>query len=193
MAQYLALLNSDRQQLSDELKAFMDAEISSAKEETSATLFEEYQVNTLYELIQLQMWLLSKGETIVKHCRHCGRLFVAEKPSIDYCARIMDGEAEPCNVVGPKKAFSKRLDEDHTLKAYNRVYKTIYTRMKRGSISAEEFNAWKTEARRLLEKTRAGEMGEEEFIAWLTQDIRAWGTMNKADESAEQYIGKLGE
>ena len=193
MAQYLALLNSDRQQLSDELKAFMDAEIASAKEETSATLFEEYQVNTLYELIQLQMWLLSKGETIVKHCRHCGRLFVAEKPSIDYCARIMDGETEPCNVVGPKKAFSKRLDEDHTLKAYNRVYKTIYTRMKRGSISAEEFNAWKTEARRLLEKTRAGEMGEEEFIAWLTQDIRAWGTMNKADESAEQYIGKLGE
>ena len=193
MAQYLALLNSDRQQLSDELKAFMDAEISSAKEETSATLFEEYQVNTLYELIQLQMWLLSKGETIVKRCRHCGRLFVAEKPSIDYCARIMDGETEPCNVVGPKKAFSKRLDEDHTLKAYNRVYKTIYTRMKRGSISAEEFNAWKTEARRLLEKTRAGEMGEEEFIAWLTQDIRAWGTMNKADESAEQYIGKLGE
>ena len=97
MAQYLALLNSDRQQLSDELKAFMDAEISSAKEETSATLFEEYQVNTLYELIQLQMWLLSKGETIVKRCRHCGRLFVAEKPSIDYCARIMDGETEPCN------------------------------------------------------------------------------------------------
>ena len=65
--------------------------------------------------------------------------------------------------------------------------------MKRGSISAEAFNAWKTEARQRLEKTRAGEMGEEEFIAWLTQDIRAWGAMNKSVNSAEQYIGKLGE
>ena len=192
MAQYLALLNSDRQQLSDELKEYMDAEVSAAKEETMATLFEEYQVNNLYELIQLQMWLLSKGDTIVKRCRHCGRLFVAEKPSVDYCTRIMDGETEPCNIVGPKKAFSKKLDEDHTLKTYNRVYKTIYTRMKRGSISAEEFNAWKTEARHLLEKTRAGEMREEEFTDWLTRDIRAWGTMNKIDDSVEQHK-KLGE
>ena len=192
-ARYLALLNSDHQQLSDELKAYMDAEISAAKEETTTTLFEEYQVNNLYELILLQMWLLSIGETIIKRCRHCGRLFVAEKPSVDYCARIMDGETEPCNVVGPKKAFSKRLDEDHTLKTYNRVYKTIYTRMKRGSISAEEFNAWKTEARQRLEKTRAGKMGEEEFIAWLTRDIRAWGTMNTAEGSGEKQIIKIGE
>lgn len=190
MAQYLALLNSDRQQLSDELKEYMDAEISAAKEDTEATLFEEYQVNNLYELIQLQMWLLSKGDTIVKRCRHCERLFVAEKPSADYCTRTMEGEKEPCNIVGPKKAFSKKLDEDHTLKTYNRVYKTIYTRMKRGSISAEEFNAWKTEARQLLEKTRAGEMKEEEFIAWLTQDIRAWGAMNKADESSSRKLGE---
>ncbi len=190
MAQYLALLNSDRQQLSDELKEYMDTEISAAKEETTTTLFEEYQVNSLYELIQLQMWLLSKGDTIVKRCRHCGRLFVAEKTSVDYCTRIMESETEPCNVVGPKKAFSKRLDEDHTLKTYNRVYKTIYTRMKRGSISAEAFNAWKIEARQLLDKTRAGEMKEEEFIAWLTQNIRAWGAMNKADEPSSRKLGE---
>ena len=190
IATYLALLNSDRQQLSDELKGYMDAEISAAKEETTATLFEEYQVNNLYELIQLQMWLLSKGDTIVKRCRHCGRLFVAEKPSVDYCTRIMAGETEPCNVVGPKKAFSKRLDEDHTLKTYNRVYKTIYTRMKRGSMSTQAFNAWKTEARQRLEKTRAGEMREEEFVAWLTQDIRAWGTMNKSEESGTRKLGE---
>ena len=190
MANYMALLNSDRQQLSDELKAYMDEEISAAREETTATLFEEYQVDNLYGLIQLQMWFLSKGDTILKRCRHCGRLFIAEKTSVDYCTRIMEGETEPCNIVGPKKAFSRRLDEDHTLKTYNRVYKTIYTRMKRGSMSAEEFNAWKTEARRLLEKTRAGEMSEEEFIAWLTQGIRAWGTMNRSEESE---IRKLGE
>ena len=102
------------------------------------------------------------------------------------------GETEPCNIVVPKKAFSKRLTEYHTLKTYNRVYKTIYTRMKRGSISVEEFNTWKTEARQLLEKTRSGEMKEEEFTDWLPRDIRAWSTMNRTDDSVEQHK-RLGE
>jgi hypothetical protein len=64
--------------------------------------------------------------------------------------------------------------------------------MKRGSISAEEFSAWKTEARQLLEKTRTGEMREEEFTDWLTRDIRAWGTMNKAEKRGPHQTQILG-
>ena len=141
-----------------------------------------YRVDDLYQLIRLQLWLPTKGDALIKRCRHCDRLFVAERASVDYCSRIMDGEKEPCDVVGPKKSFARLMDEDHILKTYNRVYKTIYARMKRGSITAEEFNRWKAEARYLLDQTRAGEMSEAKFEAWLTQDIRAWGTMGKAAE-----------
>ena len=76
----------------------------------------------------------------------------------------------------------RNMNEDHILKTYNRVYKTIYARKKRGSITDEEFNRWKTEARRLLDKTRAGGMGEEEFEAWLTRDIRSWGDSGRQEE-----------
>ena len=192
MTAYLSLLHSDRQQLTDELKEFIDDEIFAAKEDITPTLFEEYRVDSFYQLIQLQLWLLTKGDAIIKRCRHCDRLFVAARASVDYCSRVMDGEKEPCDIVGPKKSFFKLMDEDHVLKTYNRVYKTIYARMKRGSISAEEFNRWKAEARTMLDKTRAGEMSEEQFEAWLTQDIRAWGTVGKTETETEQPL-RLGE
>lgn len=182
MAACLSHLHSDKQLLSDELKEYVDDEIAAAREGSEETLFEEYRVDDLYQLIRLQLWLLTKGDALIKRCRHCDRLFVAERASVDYCSRIMDGEKEPCDVVGPKKSFARLMDEDHILKTYNRVYKTIYARMKRGSITAEEFSRWKAEARYLLDQTRAGEMSEAKFGAWLTQDIRAWGTMGKAAE-----------
>ena len=96
-----------------------------------------------------------------------------------YWLIIKDGETEPCDVVGPKKSFAQLMEEDHILKVYNRVYKTIYARKKRGRISDAEFIKWKTEARSLLDKNRAGEMKEEDFEEWLTQDVRAWGAFGK--------------
>ena len=190
MVHYLTKLTSDRQELTEELKEFMDDEIAAARENETATLFEEYRVDNFYQLIQLQLWLLTKGDTIIKHCRHCGRLFIADRLSVDYCSRTAEGDTEPCDIIGPKKAFSKLMDEDHILKAYNRTYKTIYARMKRGALTTDEFNRWKAEARHMLNQTRTGEVKESEFEAWLTQDIRSWGI---GRTTSEHTAPKLGE
>ena len=82
------------------------------------------------------------------------------------------------------------MDEDHILKVYNRAYKTIYARVKRGVLTADEFNRWKAEARHMLDQTRAGEVKESVFEAWLTQDIRAWGI---GRTTSEHTAPKLGE
>ncbi len=179
MLEQLKYITADTQEITQEMKDFMDAELDAATADASSTLFEEYRVDNFNKAIQLQLWLLTKGDTIIKKCRHCNRLFVAERLSTDYCSRIQNNESEPCDIVGPKKSFARLMDEDHILKTYNRVYKTIYARKKRGSITDDEFNRWKTEARNLLDKTREGGMSEADFEAWLTQDIRAWGDSGK--------------
>lgn len=178
----LRTLTNDSQSLSQEMKDFLDSELDAAMSDSAATMFEEYRVDSFDQLIRLQLWFLTKRNAIIKRCRHCDRLFIADRLSSDYCSRIRDGETEPCDIVGPKKSFARLMNEDHILKTYNRVYKTIYARKKRGSITDEEFNRWKTEARRLLDKTRAGGMGEEEFEAWLTRDIRSWGDSGRQEE-----------
>lgn len=191
MISYLAQWHDDAQELTDELKTFVDDEIHSAKESTVPTLFEEYRVDNFYQLIQLQLWLLSKSEPSIKRCRHCGRLFVTEKLSFEYCHRIADGETEPCDVIGPKKAYAKLLDTDSVLKTYNRIYKTKYARVKRGTMSEEDFSKWKAEARYMLDRCRNGELSEADFNDWIRADVRVWGSATPAEEKPAPK--KLGE
>lgn len=70
------------------------------------------------------------------------------------------------------------------------MYKTIYARMKRGTLTADEFNRWKAEARHMLDKTRAGEVKEDVFEAWLKQDIRTWGIGRSATELNAPKLGE---
>lgn len=191
MAGYLAQLHDDSQEMTDELKAFIDDEIHSAQEDAAATMFEEYRADNFYQLVQLQLWLLTKGDTIIKRCRHCGRLFIADRLTVEYCNRVADGETEPCDIAGPKKSFTRLMDGDSALKSYNRVYKTKYARVKRGTMTEADFNEWKAEARRMLDQCRAGEISEDDYEAWLQSDIRAWGTMIPAKKKIEKK--KLGE
>ena len=177
----LKMVTNDRHEFTQDMKDFMNDGTDAVCDDTTPTMLEEFRVDSFEQLIQMQLWLLTKAELLIKRCRYCDRLFIAERLSSDYCNRIKDGETEPCDVVGPKKSFARLMEEDHILKVYNRVYKTIYARKKRGSISDAEFIEWKTEARSLLDKTRAGGMSEEDFEAWLTQDVRAWGAFGKEE------------
>lgn len=191
MVSYLTQMHSDKQEIVEELRDFLTEETDKVTGSDVPVLFEEYRADNLYQLIQLQLWLLTKSDVIVKRCKHCGRLFLAERQNADYCTRIMEGETEPCDIVGPKKSFARLMDTDRILKSYNRIYKTKYARVKRGTMSEEEWAAWREEARTMLDRCRAGEVSEDDFETWLRADVRAWGTMNPAPEEPEQK--KLGE
>ena len=41
------------------------------------------------------------------------------------CTRIAPGESAPCDVIGPKQSFSRLLEEDGALKAYNAIAQTL--------------------------------------------------------------------
>ena len=110
--------------------------------------------------------------------------------------RVQQPEYIICTKTHNIKTLQRHRPEEILYKAdgrgsaYNRVYKTIYARMKRGTLTADEFNRWKAEARLMLDKTRAGEIRENVFEAWLKQDIRAWGIGRAV---VEQRAPKLGE
>ena len=191
MIGYLTQLHSDKQDLSDELKDFLTAETDKAASSNNPVMFEEYRADNLLQLIHLQLWLLTKSDLSLKRCKYCGQLFIAERQNADYCTRIIEGETEPCDIIGPRKSFARLMDADRVLKSYNRIYKTKYARVKRGSMSEEDWLIWKEEARTKLDRCRAGEVSEDEFETWLRADVRAWGTMNPEAKKTEPM--KLGE
>ena len=167
-------LDGDAIELDGELDRYLKGAIEKAKQSDEVALFNEYEVNDFAHLLALEVRLMAAESTSVKRCRHCSRYFIAEKTTIEYCNRIAPGESAPCDVIGPKQSFSRLLEEDGALKAYNAAYKTFYARQRRGTMSEAEFSSWRDEAKRRLQEVREGKIALDEYTTWLKQDVRKW-------------------
>ncbi len=169
-------VDDDSIALDSELQAYLQKEMRKAQTRNHPALFSEYEIGSFAQLISLEIRLMVEEPIIVKRCRHCSRYFLTDKSTIEYCSRIPKGEDSPCDVTGPKRSFSRLLEEDAALKAYNATYKTYYARQRRGTISEEEFASWRDEAKRKLQDAREGRISLETYTSWLKQDIRKWTT-----------------
>jgi hypothetical protein len=167
-------LDGDAVELDGDLDRYLKGAIDKAKQSDEVALFNEYEVNDFAHLLALEVRLMAGESTSVKRCRHCSRYFIAEKSTIEYCTHIAPGESAPCDVIGPKQSFSRLLEEDGALKAYNAAYKTFYARQRRGTMSEAEFSTWRDEAKRRLQKVREGICPLDEYTTWLKQDVRKW-------------------
>lgn len=145
----------------------LDRIIEYAKNGYSEGIYEEYEVNDLFEVLFLEIYHMILNSTAVKKCRHCGMYFVVNNMNVEYCNRIIEGEEKPCSEIGPKRAFQKKLEEDYPLKIYNRAYKTHYARVRNGKMTKAEFNTWYIEAKEKLEQARAGNLDVSEYQKWL--------------------------
>ncbi|MGE4585197.1 MAG: DUF6076 domain-containing protein [Sphaerochaeta sp.] len=173
-AQAFRELDGDAIELDGELDRYLKGEIEKAEASDEVALFSEYEVHDFAHLLALEVRLMAGESTSVKRCRHCGRYFLAEKSTIEYCSRTAVGESAPCDVIGPRQSFSRLMEEDAALKAYNAAYKTFYARQRRGTMSEAGFSAWRDEAKRRLQEVREGDCPLEEYTAWLKQDVRKW-------------------
>ena len=169
-------LDDDSLDIDSELQEYLQKEIQKAQNSNRPALYREYEIRSFAQLISLEIRLMVDEPVIVKRCRHCARYFLTDKSTIEYCSRTPEGEDSPCDVTGPKMSFSRLLEEDAALKAYNATYKTYYARQRRGTITEEEFSAWRDEAKQRLQDTREGKISLEAYKSWLKQDIRKWTT-----------------
>ncbi len=169
-------LDDDSVEIDSELDAYLQKEIKKAQTSNRPALFSEYEIKSFAQLISLEIRLMVEEPVIVKRCRHCSRYFLTDKSTIEYCSRTPKGEDSPCDVAGPKMSFSRLLEEDAALKAYNATYKTYYARQRRGTITEAEFSAWRDEAKQRLKDAREGKVSLEAYTSWLKQDVRKWTT-----------------
>lgn len=148
------------------LKTLIDT-IGVAKERSSEEIYEEYEIEDLYQLIFLEVYQMILNNTLIKKCRHCNNYFVITNMNVEYCDRIATGEDKPCSAIGSKRAFQKKLEEDYPLKIYNRAYKTHYARVKNGRMTQAQFSSWCIEAKEKLTQARGGILSTPNFEQWL--------------------------
>jgi hypothetical protein len=85
----------------------LDGLINLAKHGYTEGIYEEYEVNDLFEVLFLEVYHMILGNKAVKKCRHCGLYFVFNNLNVEYCDRIVEGAEKPCSEIGPKRAYQK--------------------------------------------------------------------------------------
>ena len=166
-AAVLGELHSDGYDLDADSSRWLKKQITAIKKETSKPLFKAYEISSFTDYILLQLRYLTEQSAIIKRCKNCGQYFITERPNIDYCQRILPGETQTCFVIGPRRVYNKTLSDDLPRNLYAKAYKRYQARLRRKSITDDEFEVWKAEAKRHLDDVQNGRISVEEYMGWM--------------------------
>lgn len=166
-AKALEELASDSDLLSEDIAGWLAAKVDNAIHDDTPSWFRAYEMTSFSDYLLLQVSLMTEKKVIIKRCKNCGRYFMPEKISIDYCQRILPGETQSCYEIGPKRVFNKLLAADLPRNLYSKAYKKYQARLRRKAITEDEFNAWRENAKEYLEKVQHGLISMEEYTEWM--------------------------
>lgn len=162
----LTNVNIERDGIPENLIKKFHSAIDCAKKVSSGSIYEQYEINNLQQLLFLEIMFMIRTGTMIKRCKNCGKYFVIKNRKISYCNRINESGVR-CSAVGSKKTFQRKMENEEELKIYNRAYKTHYARRRNGKMNQREFEIWTHEAKEQLEKVRSGELDISTFREWL--------------------------
>lgn len=162
----LSKLNVGRDGIPADIEESFQSAIEYARTITVDKPYEEYRINSLRQLLYLEVWSMLQDRVMVRKCRHCGKYFVVANRRIAYCDRV-DEAGVRCSAVGSQQSFQKKMESDEALLIYNRAYKTHHARVRKGTMSKEDFELWYSEAKERMERARAGELDIAQFQEWL--------------------------
>lgn len=162
----LSKLNVGRDGVPADMEETFRSVIEYARTITVVKPYEEYRINSLRQLLYLEVWSMLQDKVIIRKCRHCGKYFVVDNRKTAYCDRV-DESGVRCSAVGSQQSFQKKMESDEALLIYNRAYKTHHARVRKGTMSKEDFQLWYTEAKKRMKQARAGELDIAQFQEWL--------------------------
>lgn len=164
----LANLNIGLSGIPMPMKDAFESAIEYAKTDATTNIYEEYEIDSLYQLLYIEILSIIQTKTAIKKCKNCGKYFIVTNQKISYCNRF-DKHGILCSDIGSKNTFQKKLANDPALESYNRAYKTHFARMNKGKISKEEFGKWRLLAKEKLELVRTAELELDAYQKWLKE------------------------
>ena len=127
-----------------------------------------YVLDTLEDLLKYEVYGMTMAEKRIKRCKNCGRYFVVDKSNMEYCDRIAAGETKPCSEIGKSRTYEQKIAKGGTAMAlYRKAYKTHFARIRSGTMTREEFDAWKDEATAKRQDVETGTLDMDDYATWL--------------------------
>lgn len=142
--------------------------------EHSVSMWQYFAIQSLEEMLYLELVEMVKRGTHIKRCGLCDRYFVlTDKRKRNYCGRIYNGK-RTCKQIGAKKKFNENVGADIYLQEFQRIYNRMYSRYYRmdawdsdrqtNKLTEEQFKSWISEASKARQKYKAGGISGEELM-----------------------------
>ena len=142
--------------------------INDAANMTGDCEIHTYVLDTLEDLLKYEVYGMIQAEKRIKRCKNCGRYFVVDKSNMEYCDRIAAGETKPCSEIGKSRTYEQKIAKGGTAMAlYRKAYKTHFARIRSGTMTREQFDAWKDEATAKRLDVETGILDMDEYATWL--------------------------
>lgn len=164
-------LNIGRDGIPENMSESFAAAVDWAETQTQTTVFEEYEIDDLRQILFLEIMQMVQAGTMVRKCKNCGKYFVVSNRKTAYCDRV-DETGRICSAVGPTRNFQKKMEKDEALKIYTRAYRTHFARVRNQKMSQTDFQIWCEEAKKKLEQARAGQLDIDSFQKWTKDKIK---------------------
>ena len=93
---------------------------------------DRYYIDTLEDLIILEMlYAIERNSSFIK-CKHCGKYFASANAGATYCDRKNE-DGKTCKQVAAKKTFSEALKADETLAIHEKAYQALYYKSRKAT------------------------------------------------------------
>lgn len=162
----LSSVNVANDGIDENMVSHFKTAIGYAEQISSAQVYREYEVDSLRQLLYLEVLTMIQDGTMIRKCKNCGKYFVVTNRKTAYCDRTNES-GQLCSAVGSRLSFQKKMANEEELKMYNRAYKTHFARVKSGKMTKAELNEWCAEAKGKLAQVRAGKLDIPTFQTWL--------------------------
>ena len=127
-----------------------------------------YTVDSLKDLIFLEMLYAAEQNMHISRCKNCGKYYSSANAGADYCDRIYKDD-KTCKWVGAKKSYTKNLMADDALVLYEKIYQALQYRKRKATTEEEEkqLSFTLSALRGIRAYYKKGELTADDFIKTL--------------------------
>lgn len=106
-------------------------------------IYNAYDVQSLEDVIFIELIALIMNNSRITRCKRCGRLFVAKNNhNANYCDRLDEVLGVSCSKLGSAEAYKEKLTKNPILQEYQKAYKRRYARVRNGNMEQSDFDNW---------------------------------------------------
>lgn len=162
------LCNSELELNKNEYKSYKNVSGRMINGKVEMIVSDTYLIQSVTELINLEMIYAVINDIPITKCRNCNRYFVATNAGVYYCDRVFNAN-RTCKQIGAKKLFNDNLKTDKAFLVYEKTYQATYYRAKVAKTKEEKelLNERLKELKNYRLMYKRGEISEQRFVEIL--------------------------